>query len=399
MRFRDLGARVAVYSPPDHPLHFVRGLDRHYTCPTWFPGRSLERAIKAACPDFVLPMDDLAVRELHALATANSKMESLIARSLGNPAFFSTTRSRAGLLALAGSLGIRTPRTEPLTSLSEAQGLAAAWQMPAVVKKDGTSNGSGVIFATSPAEVVEAYQKFLHWPSPMMNLKRQIINGERSAPWGAESLAPAEISLQSFVAGEPANAMFACYQGRIIESLQVRSLWSLHAAGTSMIVERMEDPRILDAGVRLASALGISGFFGLDFLLQRDSGEPILLEMNPRGTQLGHLPIDPARHGYSTLAGALWSAWTGKQEPALAFSTIAPRIAFFPQGASLPADEYGDEPAWLDIPDGEPDLARELSRMPWHRRRWIARTFEALRRPQLYQPVHHESRTSQLSLK
>ena len=399
MRFRDLGARVAVYSPTDHPLHYVRGLDRYFTCPTWRPGRSLERAIQSARPDFVLPMDDLAVRELHALAAVGSKMESLIARSLGTPAFFSTTRSRAGLLALAGSLGISTPRTALLASREEAQRLAAAWPMPAVVKKDGTSNGSGVIFAATAAEVVEAYDKFQHWPSPMMNLKRQIINGERGAPWGAESLAPAEISLQSFVAGEPANAMFACYQGRIIESLQVRSLWSLHAAGTSMIVERICDPRILDAGVRLAAALGISGFFGLDFLLQRAAGDPILLEMNPRGTQLGHLPIDPARHGYSTLAGALWSAWTGKPEPPLASPAIAPRIAFFPQGASLPAESGEDGPAWLDFPDGEPDLARELSRMPWHRRRWIARAFEALRRPQLYQPVHHEIPDSQPSLK
>ena len=108
--------------------------------------------------------------------------------------------------------------------------------------------------------------------------------------------------------------MYSCFKGELLASLQVRTICAQHATGAALIVERINDPRIEDAGRKLAQALSLSGFFGLDFLLENGSGYPYLLEMNPRATQLGHLPLENPGDGGS-LAEALWLAWTGNEAP------------------------------------------------------------------------------------
>ena len=143
-------------------------------------------------------------------------------------------------------------------------------------------------------------------------------------------------------------------------------------------MERINDPRIEDAGKKLAQALSLSGFFGLDFLLENGSGYPYLLEMNPRATQLGHLPLENPGDGGS-LAEALWLAWTGSvapQPPTYAAPAKLPqRVAFYPQALVLGQNNSLLTSAWLDRPDEEPDLVRELSHMGWPERRLLYRLF------------------------
>ena len=80
-----------------------------------------------------------------------------------------------------------------------------------------------------------------------------------------------------------------------------------------------------------------------------------------------------------SLAEALWLAWTGNrspQSPALPTPTKLPqRIAFYPQALVLGASNSLLTSAWLDRPDDEPDLVRELSRVGWPERRLLYRLF------------------------
>jgi hypothetical protein len=172
--------------------------------------------------------------------------------------------------------------------------------------------------------------------------------------------------------------MYSSFKGELLATLQVRTVCAQHAAGAALIVERINDPRIEDAGRKLAQALSLSGFFGLDFLLEDGSGYPYLLEMNPRATQLGHLPLENPSVGAS-LAEALWLAWTGNMTPqpttCAASAKVPQLVAFYPQALVLGPDNSLLTSARLDRPDGEPDLVRELSQTGWPQRRLLYRLF------------------------
>jgi glutathione synthase/RimK-type ligase-like ATP-grasp enzyme len=378
MRFRDLGCRVQSICPPKHPLRFVRGIEPCNFIRSWSVQQSLIDAIEKSHADYIVPTDDRALWQLHALAASHPQYRELVVRSLGDLKSFDVVRSRASLLALADSLQILTPRTAPLSSKQEAAGYANSWSYPAVVKRDGTYGGLGVAVVKTPHELVEVYGRLQRKVSVLPSLKRRLIDDDVLAFFRPGSLLPQGICLQNFVAGTPANAMYACFRGKLLATIQVRTVFAQNAKGSAVIVERINDKRIEDAGRKLAQALSLSGFFGLDFLLEYGSGRPYLLEMNPRATQLGHLPLEDTSE-YGTLAEALWCGWADKtpSQPAPAGrpAKLPRRIALYPKALSLAPDSPLLASAWLDRPEGEPDLVRELSKMSWPERSLIYRLF------------------------
>jgi hypothetical protein len=357
-------------------MHSVHGIERRYCFRSWSVQKSLIEAIEGAHADYIVPTDDRAIWQLHALAVNHPQYKELVVRSLGDSNSFETVRSRIRLFNLAESLQIRTPRTVPLRNMKEAICYANSWGYPALVKRDGTTGGRGVAVVRTPKELLDAFLRLRRSPSALASLKRRLVDGDCLAFLRPSSLPPQDISLQSFIAGKPANAMYSCFKGELLATLQVQTVCAQHATGAALIVERINDPRIEDAGRKLAQALNLSGFFGLDFLLENGSGYPYLIEMNPRATQLGHLPLENPRDG-SSLAEALWLAWTGnKATQAGKYSSQLPQqIAFYPQALVLGTSNSLLASAWLDCPDEEPDLVRELSRTGWPERRLLYRLF------------------------
>jgi hypothetical protein len=379
--FRDLGCRVHSICPDGHPLHFVRGIERCHPTRSWSAQHSLLKAIQVAHPDYVVPTDDRALGELHALASDHPQYLELMVRSLGASKSFEVVRSRVDLLALAESLQIRTPRTVRLLSLQKATCHANSWNYPAFVKCDGTFAGAGVAIVRTPRELVYAYQRLRRGAPLAVRLKRRLVDGDIFAFSRSSARSPRQISLQSFVPGTPANAMYSCFQGKLLASLQVSTICAQYATGAALIVKRLNDPRIQEAGKKIAMALTLSGFFGLDFLLEKGSGYPYLIEMNPRATQLGHLPLENQIEGAS-LAEALWRAWTGNRSrrPAapLTPTKLPERIAFYPQALMLGANNSLVNSAYLDRPDQEPELLRELSKTVLPERRLLYRLIHRL---------------------
>jgi hypothetical protein len=366
--------------PAVHPLRFVRGIDRCYPIRSLWAQGSLIKAIEATHADYIVPTDDRAISQLHALAISHPQYRDLVVRSLGDSKNFELVCSRVSLLAQAESLHIRVPRTAPLRSLQEATRHAESWTYPALVKRDGTFGGRGVAVVRTPRELLDAYHRLRQNVSLLARVKRRLVDDDVLAFSLSSALPPQEISLQEFVAGTPANAMYSCFQGELLASLQVRTICAQHATGAALIVERINDPRVEEAGRKLAKALSLSGFFGLDFILENDSGQPYLLEMNPRATQLGHLPLENPGYG-SSLADALWRAWTGNgsaQRSGLPTPAQLQRIAFYPQALALGLNHPLITSAWLDHPDQEPELVRELSQIGWPERRLLYRLFHHL---------------------
>jgi len=388
--FRDIGSRVFAVCPPVHPLHHVSGIEQCYSIHSWSVQQSLIEAIEASHADYIVPTDDRSVLQLHSLAVSHPQYKELIVRSLGDSKSFAIVRSRATLMALAESLDILTPPTVLLSSEQEAARFATTWRYPAVVKRDGTYGGRGVAVVSKPRELVAAYRRLRRNASPLARIKRRLVDDDIMAFFQPDTVSDQETSLQGFVNGTPANAMYSCFEGKLLATLQVRTLCAQHATGAALIVERINDPRIEEVGRKLAKALSLSGFLGLDFVIENGSGDPYLLEMNPRATQLGHLPLEDQTAGRN-LAEALWRGWTDDKptQPAVNAepAKFPQRIAFFPQALALGQNSALLASAWLDRPDQEPDLVRELSKTGWPERRLRYRLFHRFYAVRPDQPV------------
>ncbi len=403
MRLRDEGALVYALAPPVHPLFLVSHLCGQYAYEPSEIKQSLIRAIESSRAQVIVPTDDRAVWQLHDLAASHPEFRPLIERSLGESSWYPIMRSRRRLLELAESLGIACPATMLIENREELARAAKSQGFPLVLKRDGTYSGLGVVVADSARPLMQGYRGMLGKNSSLRRWKSYLLDSDPCARFVPETLPASEITLQEYVPGTPANALFACKQGRVVASMQVRSICSTSATGAALVVERMHDERILEAGKKLAAKLHVSGFFGLDFILAAETGAPYLLELNPRATQLGHLALDPdgaagvASNGYATLAEAMCRTWTqtpqtrqtaGALRSPFAAATSGAGfserteynslIAFYPQSLMLGPESEILVSAWLDRPVGEPLLLEDLTRPAWPQRRRRYRMYRAI---------------------
>jgi hypothetical protein len=178
--------------------------------------------------------------------------------------------------------------------------------------------------------------------------------------------------------------MFACREGRILALVSVAVVTSQGPTGAATIVRVVDDPDMARAAAAIAEALRLTGFYGLDFMLEAGSGRPHLIEMNSRCTQLGHLDLP----GRGSLAAAFCAALRGepphKREP-----IRSETIAFFPQVRLVGATPIRLEGVHHDVPWNEAALLAELLHDPWPQRQWLARIYHALRPLQRSAPVAH----------
>ena len=147
--------------------------------------------------------------------------------------------------------------------------------------------------------------------------------------------------------------------------------------GAANVVQALKNNEIEDAVRVLARKLQLSGFHGLDFVLEQDTDAAYLIELNPRATQLGHLNL--SAHG--DLAGVMAGKLKNEAPDKIASENLIQKsaIAFFPYAfKSNPGSVYLHQ-GYHDVPWDEPALVRELvcdpRRRSWHR--WCLRTFLA----------------------
>ena len=387
VRLRNLGASVSAIVPPHHMMHAVRGLADIHELRALSVVQSLDRAIAAASPDLILPADDTAVWLLHDLAQRRPEMLPLVERSLGRSQHFPVLRSRRAFLELAQSLAIPCPAPRVIRSSADIQSLLEQGHYPTVLKYDGTSGGYGVVIAHNAEQLSTGYRMLLRHRLPLRRLKRLCINGDITPLFRSTALPADEITQQIFLPGTPANGLFVANQGRILTHLQVRAVRTLTPTGAAVVVDRIFHPAILSAAQKLAAHLELSGFFGLDFILHEQTGDPWLLEINPRATQLCTIPLDPAtispsEQPFATLADAALSLVLSKPLSTAKHSLpVYPRFAFFPQAHQISADDPALATAVVDRPEDEPELAAELLRPVWpDRRPWLSLYNRLMRR-------------------
>jgi hypothetical protein len=349
------------------------------------PFDSLRKAIEAFDPDLVVPCCDRSVQHLHQLHQTclaaqgkPSRIAELIERSLGAPEGFPITSSRFELLKLAQSEGILVPDFAKVDSEAELSTWNQQAALPWVMKADVTSGGQGIQFAKSTAEASQFLLSYSRRLGIAELIKRLILN--RDWAWilfeWRHSRRP--VIAQSTINGRPANCAVSCWQGDVLAGVAVEVVKSHGVTGPATLVQVVEGAEMISAAEKLARRLGISGFFGLDFIIEEGTRAIYLIEMNPRCTPPSPLDLGPGRN----LVAALCARITGQpvQESPSAIKQTA--IAYFPQveeGSGTFDGTGRDEPVHNDIPSGEPDLVRELH-SPWSQRTIAGRLVDRLRR-------------------
>lgn len=375
----DAGCEVsAICSTDGHPLLKTRVVRRIFTYSGFRPLAALQRAMAEAQPDLVVPCDDRGVRHMHELyavatwpGTADHAIAESIRRSLGPPASYSIVSARYGLLKIASEEGLPVPSTHPVHTQEEFGTLESELAFPWVLKADETWGGRGVRIAHSSQA---AKQYFLDVSRPFRlrrAIKRMIVNRDPFwlQPWW-QGRKPAVIA-QAYVQGRPANCAVFCWEGEILAGIAVEVVTSHGATGPASIVHVLEGSQMMHCAERLARRLGLSGFFGLDFIVEDGTGDTYLIEMNPRTTPLCHLRLGKGRD----MIGALWAQLSGQPCPEKPAVTDKDLIAYFPQAGNSNGEIL--EKAYQDVPSAGDELIHELLR-PWPERSLLFRLTQRL---------------------
>jgi hypothetical protein len=369
MAFLHAGCRVSAICPSGHPLRFIAGLDSTYPYRALNPTGSLKSALRKAQPALLVPCDDVSVWQLHDLHARNPEFRPLIERSLGSAEVYPNLQRRGQILEAAVELGIRVPCTRAVESAEDLNEPGLAW--PAVLKADGTWGGEGVAIVRNPSEAAQKLGTLLGARRTAFAWKRFLVNRHPLALWQWRRRKEWGVTLQRLIRGRQATTMFACWQGQVLASVTVEVLATQGPTGAATCVRLLRHEEIERASELLARRFMLSGFHGLDFVIEDGTEAAYLIEMNPRATQLGHLNLCPQ----GNLADALSARLMNKTSPsAMGTRRIqSDTIALFPRAWKTDPGNELLKTGYHDVPWEQPELVRELIRETWPERRLLSR--------------------------
>lgn len=377
--FRSLECPVEAWCPVGHPLEKTLAVGRIHPGGVLAPQRTLHAAIRASAPDFVIPCDDgaaLHLARLYQRSEADASMAAvrrLIERSLGTPGSCALATTRGKLMRLAEAAGVRIPAAASLTAPGDLERWAARHGFPAVLKVDGSWGGLGVSVVGDLAQARKALHGATH-PPAYRALLHLILRRDPSHLWGWLAAARPGMTVQAYIAGRPANCAVACWRGEVLAGISVVALQTQSAAGPASVVRIIENAEMSETARRLVRALGLSGFCGLDFVIEAATGAAYLIEINPRATPISHLALGAGHDLPAALHARLQGEPVGAaRAPIGARPGCGDVIVMFPgEWQRNPLSPYLRS-GFHDVPWAESGLVRECVALPWEERGIAAR--------------------------
>lgn len=370
MALASAGFTVDAVCPSRHSLRELRSVRRAYSHYGVAPADTFADAIRSSSPDLIIPCDDLAatlLRQLYAEETrgnTHSPVAALIERSLGSPESFQVLYHRAAFIEMARRSGVRVPVTATIRDLNELEDWARVGGFPAVLKADNTSGGEGVRIVSTLEEARRAFTTLSAPPLAARAAKRALLDQDSSLVRPSLFRRRAGISAQIYIRGREATTAVACWNGSVLASLHFEVINKMDVTGHSTVLRRIDNADMATATEKVVRGLGLSGVIGLDFILQADTWNAYLIEINPRATQVGHLRLGPDRD----IPAALFSCVSGRPIQEADKITENEVIALFPQEWKRdPASPYLRS-GYHDVPWDEPELVRACVRS--RRRQW-----------------------------
>ena len=181
--------------------------------------------------------------------------------------------------------------------------------------------------------------------------------------------------------------MFACWRGEVLASSTVEVLVSQAPTGAANVVRVLKHYEIEDAVRLLARELQLSGFHGLDFVLEKDTDAAYLLELNPRATQLGHLNLSAHGDLAGVMARKLRNEAPDRTLPKFRLRAVISRSSHM-HSSQIPGARTCTRDITMFLGSSLPWCANCWA-IPWRRSwlRWCLRTFSAGNRgARRYQP-------------
>ena len=385
IRFLEYGFRVAAICPKGHCLRYVEGIEAYFPYRGISSLASLENALQKIRPEIIIPCDDRVVWQLHELHRNRPDLRELIEASLGAASGFELIGCRDRLLETAHALGILIPTTQQITSEEDIHTWFARGETAGVLKLDGSWGGEGVAIVRLEEEAKAAFRDLSRQTGICTAYKRLLVNRDPLSLWDWKRQAQPSIIMQQLIEGQPANSMLACWKGEVLSIISVEVLASQGETGAAYLVRVIENERMTRAARLLANKLQLSGFFGFDYMIDRITGLPYLIEVNPRCTQLGHLPLTQG----SSLAGALCAKLSGQVCVNDEASVLGKVVALFPQADQWGAKDSLSDGAYHDVPQNQPRLVSELMRPIWPERQWISRVYHRLNPARKAEPIKY----------
>jgi hypothetical protein len=370
---------------PGHPVQKLNSVQRRFPYSGFDPLNSVRTAIEVFDPDVVIPSCDRGVQHLHELHSLSQsqgalgrKTAAVIERSLGSPESFPIVSSRYELLRVARSEGILVPDTIAINGSADLKPWTAETASHWVLKADGTWGGRGVRMAQTPIAAERNFLELTRRGQIFDLIKRLILNRDRGWVLLDWKQSRPKVIAQLLIEGRPANCAVVCWQGKMLAGIGVEVIMSQGPKGPAVVVQVVESVEMMLAAERIARRLRLSGFFGLDFMIENGTGATYLIEMNPRCTPPCPLPLGTGRD----LPAAMWAQLAAQPVPESRSVTRKNKIAYFPQAWDSADDLLDSSPPdsiYHDIPDGEPEFIRELLH-PWSERSLLGRIVDRARR-------------------
>jgi hypothetical protein len=303
----------------------------------------------------------------------SAKIAALIESSLGPNDSFSIVSSRYELLRMAAENGVLTPRTCVIRDIEDLRGNSAIPTFPYVLKADGTWGGSGVRIARDRIEAESIFVELGRRRGAFWTLKQLVTSRSRSSVFFSWRRRP-QLSMiaQSYIQGRPANCAVVCWRGRVLAGIGVDVISSQGIKGPAIVVRPIDSREMMHAAELIAGRLNLTGFFGLDFMIESGSNLIYLIEMNPRCTPLCHLQLGQGKD----LVGALTAELQGVSCRDLPPVTASNTIAYFPQAQTCQSRFL--QSSFNDVPEGEPALVEDLLH-PWSDRGLVGRLLDRIR--------------------
>lgn len=372
MALKEAGFVVKAVCPSNHPLSSTSAVEQILTYSSFLPLSSLAGAISVAKPDLIIPADDLVAKQLHALYNrekrklgAEAKICKLIERSMGSADSFPIVFSRSRFLQLAEQEGVRVPKTETIGNLDQLRTWGAQRGYPSVLKANGTSGGEGVRVVHNAQQAARAFRRLEAPPMLARVAKRALIDHDATLVLPMLMRQHSEVSAQAFIRGREATSLVVCWKGAVLASLHFEVLSKQDATGPASVVRVIENADMVFAAEKMVRQLNLSGLHGFDFMLEAESGNAYLIEINPRTTQVGHLRLGDGRD----LPAALYAAICGTDIGETVKVTEVDTIALFPQEwLRNPSSGFLDS-GFHDVPWREIELVRLSLRKE---RKWSA---------------------------
>lgn len=386
MALAGAGCKVEALCPTLHPLRYAKSVGSVQVYSGLSPLASLVRAIARTRPDLIVSGDDLATQHLHRLYAQelrNSQQDesqrensgtsgsicALIERSLGSADSFAVVSARAASMEVARQEGFRVPVTEVLRNLDDLKDWVRRMGLPTVLKADGTSGGDGVRIVRTLAEAERAFRQLQAPPLLARAAKRALVDRDSTLVWPSLGRIRHVVNAQSLVTGHEATSTIFCWQGNVLASLHFEVVKKAASAGHATVVRLIESDEMTATVQGMVRRLGLSGFYGFDFMLEAGTGNAYLIEINPRATQVGHLSLGPGRD----LPAALYSALTGAAAQPAAKVTERDTIALFPQEWIRDPGSAFLRSGYHDVPWDEPQLVRDCVAARGKQSGWYSR--------------------------